>query len=217
VEQIISIFQTIMHIGDHIGEYGTWTYGILSGIIFAETGFVIFPFLPGDTLLFTAGAYCASGQLSIVILNALIIGSAIAGNTVNYWVGQYLVTKIDISSIKWIDQKALMRTHGFFEKHGGKTIILARFLPIVRSFAPFVAGISGMSFTKFQFFNVVGACLWSLSLTIAGYFFGNLPGIRDNLDLIVVMGIGAAVVPLAIAGFIKIIKSIFSQKRQKEL
>lgn len=203
-----------MHIGDHIGEYGTWTYGILSAIIFAETGFVIFPFLPGDTLLFTAGAYCASGQLSIVILNALIIGSAIAGNTVNYWVGQYLVKKIEISSIKWIDQKALMRTHGFFEKHGGKTIILARFLPIVRSFAPFVAGISGMSFTKFQIFNVVGACLWSLSLTICGYFFGNLPGIRDNLDLIVILGIGAAVVPLAIAGFFKIVKSIFYQKRQ---
>jgi membrane-associated protein len=214
VEQIISFFQTIMHIGDHIGEYGTWTYGILSAIIFAETGFVIFPFLPGDTLLFTAGAYCASGQLSIVILNALIIGSAIAGNTVNYWVGQYLVKKIEISSIKWIDQKALMRTHGFFEKHGGKTIILARFLPIVRSFAPFVAGISGMSFTKFQIFNVVGACLWSLSLTICGYFFGNLPGIRDNLDLIVILGIGAAVVPLAIAGFFKIVKSIFYQKRQ---
>jgi membrane-associated protein len=214
VEQIISFFQTIMHIGDHMGEYGSWTYGILSGIIFAETGFVIFPFLPGDTLLFTAGAYCASGHLSLVILNALIIGSAIAGNTVNYWVGQYLVTKIEISSIKWIDQKALMRTHGFFEKHGGKTIILARFLPIVRSFAPFVAGISGMTFTKFQFFNVVGACLWSLSLTICGYFFGNLPGIRDNLDLIVVLGIGAAVVPLAIAGLFKIIKSIFNQKRQ---
>ncbi|WP_245898534.1 VTT domain-containing protein [Polynucleobacter rarus] len=213
MEQIISIFQTIMHIGDHIGEYGTWTYGILSGIIFAETGFVIFPFLPGDTLLFTAGAYCASGQLNIVLLNALIIGSAIAGNTVNYWVGQYLVTKIDITSAKWIDQKALLRTHGFFEKHGGKTIILARFLPIVRSFAPFVAGISGMTFTKFQLFNVAGACLWSLSLTICGYFFGNLPGIRDNLDLIVVIGIGAAVVPLTIAGFFKIIKSIFNQKR----
>jgi membrane-associated protein len=214
VEQIISFFQTIMHIGDHIGDYGTWTYGILSGIIFAETGFVIFPFLPGDTLLFTAGAYCASGQLNIVILNALIIGSAIAGNTVNYWVGQYLVKKMDITSAKWIDQKALTRTHGFFEKHGGKTIILARFLPIVRSFAPFVAGISGMSFSKFQLFNVAGAFLWSLSLTICGYFFGNLPGIRDNLDLIVVLGIGAAVVPLTIAGFFKIIKSIFNQKRQ---
>lgn len=201
-----------MHIGDHIGDYGNWTYGILSGIIFAETGFVIFPFLPGDTLLFTAGAFCASGQLSIVILNLVIIISAIAGNTVNYWVGQYLVKKIEISSIKWIDQKALMRTHGFFEKHGGKTIILARFLPIIRSFAPFVAGISNMSFAKFQLFNIVGACLWSLSLTIAGYFFGNLPGIRDNLDLIVVIGIGAAVVPLSIAGFFKILKSIFKNK-----
>jgi membrane-associated protein len=201
-----------MHIGDHLGEYGAWAYGILSTIIFAETGFVIFPFLPGDTLLFTAGAFCASGHLSLVILNLLIISSATAGNTVNYWIGQYLVTRIEITSIRWIDQSALSKTHSFFEKHGGKTIILARFLPIVRSFAPFVAGISGMTFTKFQVFNIIGACLWSLSLTLCGYFFGNLPFIRDNLDLIVVIGVGAAVIPMAIAGLLKILKSIFRKK-----
>jgi membrane-associated protein len=125
---------------------------------------------------------------------------------------QYLVTRIEITSIRWIDQSALAKTHGFFEKHGGKTIILARFLPIVRSFAPFVAGISGMTFTKFQFFNIIGACLWSLSLTLCGYFFGNLPFIRDNLDLIVIVGVGVAVVPMAIAGFLKILQSIFKKK-----
>lgn len=200
-----------MHIGDHLGEYGTWAYVILSGIIFAETGFVIFPFLPGDTLLFTAGAFCASGELNLILLNVLIVSSAIAGNTVNYWIGQYLVERVDISTLKWIDQSALLRTHQFFEKHGGKTIILARFVPIVRTFAPFVAGISKMTFAKFQLFNISGALIWSISLTVSGYFFGNLPIIRDNLNTIVLVGVGAAVIPVLIMGLLKILQPLFKK------
>lgn len=212
VDQLISIFQFIMHIGDHLGEYGTWAYGILSAIVFAETGFVVLPFLPGDTLLFTAGAFAATGHLSLLLLNVLIISAAIAGNTVNFWIGQYLVQRMEISSLKWVDQSALERTHKFFEKHGGKTIVLARFVPIVRTFAPFVAGISGMTFTKFQIFNGLGAVFWSVSLTVCGYFFGNLPIIRDNLNIIVLVGVGAAIIPILITGCLRILSAILGNK-----
>jgi membrane-associated protein len=212
VDQLISLFHFVMHIGDHLGEYGTLAYAILSLIIFTETGFVVFPFLPGDTLLFAAGAFCASGQLSLVILNVVIIMSAVLGNTVNFWVGHYLVDRIDISKAKWIDQTALEKTHLFFEKHGGKTIILARFVPLVRSFAPFVAGVSHMDHKKFQTYNIIGAILWSVILTICGYFFGNLPIIRDNLNEIVLVGALAAIIPTIIAGLWRFIQPIFKKK-----
>ena len=178
VEQLIALFQFVMHIGDHLAEYGTLAYAILSAVIFSETAFVIFPFLPGDTLIFAAGAFCASGQLNIAILNVVIISSAIMGNTINFWIGKYLVDRIDIKKARWIDQAALEKTHLFFEKHGGKTIILARFVPLVRSFAPFVAGVSHMDHQKFQIYNVIGAFLWSGLLSVCGYFFGNLPFIE---------------------------------------
>jgi len=213
VEQLIIFLQFLMHIGDHLGEYGAWSYGILSAIIFAETGLVVFPFLPGDTLLFTAGAFCATGQLNLFLLNFLIITAAILGNTVNYWIGKYLVTRMEISSITWIDQGALKKTHIFFEKHGGKTIILARFVPIVRTFAPFVAGVSGMNFSKFQLFNIAGAVFWSGSLTVAGYFFGNLPVIKDNLNTIVLIGVGAAVILVLLTAFVRLIQLILSKKK----
>jgi len=212
VDQLISLFQFVMHIGDHLGEYGTLAYAILGLIIFTETGFVVFPFLPGDTLLFAAGAFCASGQLSLVILNLVIIISAVLGNTVNFWVGHYLVDRIDISKAKWIDQTALEKTHLFFEKHGGKTIILARFVPLVRSFAPFVAGVSHMDHHKFQTYNIIGAFLWSVILTICGYFFGNLPIIRDNLNEIVLVGALAAIIPTIIAGLWRFIQPLFKKK-----
>jgi membrane-associated protein len=212
VDQLISLFHFVMHIGDHLGEYGTLAYAILSIIIFTETAFVVFPFLPGDTLLFAAGAFCATGQLSLVLLNILIISSAVLGNTVNFWIGKYLVDRIDITKAKWIDQTALEKTHLFFEKHGGKTIILARFVPLVRSFAPFVAGISHMDHRKFQTFNVIGAILWSGILTVCGYFFGNLPFIRDNLNQIVLIGALAAIVPTIIAGLWRFIQPLFNKK-----
>lgn len=212
VEQIISLFHFVMHIGDHLGEYGTLAYAILGTIIFTETAFVIFPFLPGDTLLFAAGAFCATGQLNLVVLNLIIVSCAILGNTVNFWIGKYLVKRIDITKAKWIDQSALEKTHRFFEKHGGKTIILARFVPLVRSFAPFVAGVSQMDHHKFQTYNIIGALLWSGSLTVLGYFFGNLPIIRDNLNEIVIVGALAAIVPTILAALWRFIQPLFSKK-----
>lgn len=212
VEQLTSLFQFVMHIGDHLGEYGTLAYAILSLIIFSETAFVIFPFLPGDTLLFAAGAFCVNGDLSLIMLNLLVLISAVFGNTINYWIGRYLVTRIDVTKAKWINQDALEKTHIFFEKHGGKTIILARFVPLVRSFAPFVAGLSNMDQKKFQIFNVVGAALWSGILTVCGYFFGNLPVIRDNLNEIVLIGALAAIIPTIFAGIWRFIQPLFSKK-----
>ena len=212
VEQLTSLFQFVMHIGDHLGEYGTLAYAILSLIIFSETAFVIFPFLPGDTLLFAAGAFCANGDLSLIILNLLVVISAVVGNTINYWIGRYLVTRIDVTKAKWINQDALEKTHKFFEKHGGKTIILARFVPLVRSFAPFVAGLSNMDQKKFQIFNIVGAVLWSGILTVCGYFFGNLPVIRDNLNEIVLIGALAAIVPTVFAGIWRFVQPLFIKK-----
>ena len=212
VEKLTSLFQFVMHIGDHLGEYGTLAYAILSLIIFSETAFVIFPFLPGDTLLFAAGAFCANGDLSLIILNLLVVISAVVGNTINYWIGRYLVTRIDVTKAKWINQDALEKTHMFFEKHGGKTIILARFVPLVRSFAPFVAGLSNMDQKKFQIFNIVGAVLWSGILTVCGYFFGNLPVIRDNLNEIVLIGALAAIVPTVFAGIWRFVQPLFIKK-----
>jgi membrane-associated protein len=212
VEQLTSLFQFVMHIGDHLGEYGTLAYAILSLIIFSETAFVIFPFLPGDTLLFAAGAFCANGDLSLIILNLLVVISAVVGNTINYWIGRYLVIRIDVTKAKWINQDALEKTHMFFEKHGGKTIILARFVPLVRSFAPFVAGLSNMDQKKFQIFNIVGAVLWSGILTVCGYFFGNLPVIRDNLNEIVLIGALAAIVPTVFAGIWRFVQPLFTKK-----
>ena len=212
VEQLTSLFQFVMHIGDHLGEYGTLAYAILSLIIFSETAFVIFPFLPGDTLLFAAGAFCANGDLSLIILNLLVVISAVVGNTINYWIGRYLVIRIDATKAKWINQDALEKTHMFFEKHGGKTIILARFVPLVRYFAPFVAGLSNMDQKKFKIFNIVGAVLWSGILTVCGYFFGNLPVIRDNLNEIVLIGALAAIVPTVFAGIWRFVQPLFTKK-----
>jgi len=201
VENITQLFDLVLHIDKHLGvivqQYGSWAYGFLFAIVFAETGLVAFPFLPGDSLLFIAGAFSANGNFNLLLLNIGLITSAIAGNTVNYMIGRYLGRRFDVRELKWLDRRALDKTHAFYEKHGGKTIILARFLPIIRTFAPFVAGVSEMSFARFQLFNILGAALWVMSLTIAGYFFGNLPLIRDNLNVIVLLGVGAAAIPVA--------------------
>jgi membrane-associated protein len=202
----------ILHVdkslGTVIAEYGTMVYAVLFSIVFAETGLVVVPFLPGDTLLFVGGAFCASGAMNIWILIALLIIAAVAGNTVNYWIGSAIGHKVFTHDYKWLDKDALQKTHAFYENHGGKTIILARFVPIVRTFAPFVAGVSGMTFAKFQLYNVTGAVVWVVGLVAAGYFFGNIPFIRDHLNTIVLIGIGAAVVPLAIGGLWKFYKKV---------
>nr|WP_314630875.1 VTT domain-containing protein [uncultured Noviherbaspirillum sp.] len=198
----------ILHVDKSLGrviaEYGQLVYGVLWGIVFAETGLVIFPFLPGDTLLFIAGAFAATGELNYWVLVSLLLFAAVSGNTVNYMVGNAIGQKVFTHDYRWLDKKALQKTHAFYENHGGKTIILARFVPVVRTFAPFVAGVSAMSVAKFQGFNITGALLWVLGLVTAGYFFGNMPIIRDHLTLIVLAGVGAAAIPVAMGAMYKV-------------
>ncbi len=209
----MQLLEMILHVDKTLGlfidQYGTLIYVILFAIIFCETGLVVVPFLPGDTLLFIAGTYCATGAMSPLLLCLLLIGAAISGNTVNYWIGNLIGHKVYEHNYAWLDKDALQRTHAFYEKHGGKTIVLARFLPIIRTFAPFVAGVSAMTHQKFQIFNVIGATLWVLLLVAAGYFMGNLPLLRDHLNTIVLIGVGSAVVPLILSGLWKLVRRQF--------
>lgn len=205
----------ILHIDKSLGlwlqHYGVWVYAILLAIVFCETGLVVLPFLPGDSLLFIAGAFCAQGKMDPWLLSGLLVAAAVSGNTLNYWIGSAIGHKVFTHDYKWLDKAALQKTHQFYENHGGKTIILARFIPIVRTFAPFVAGVSDMTFAKFQLYNIVGALLWVGGLVAGGYFFGALEFtvpllnyhvvVKDHLNTIVLVGLGAAVVPL-ILGFL---------------
>jgi membrane-associated protein len=180
----------------------------LFAIIFCETGLVVLFFFPGDTLLFIAGAFCATGQMNLGLLLALLVTAAVTGNTLNYFIGEAVGHRVFTHDYKWINKDAMRRTHDFFEKHGGKTIILARFVPVVRTFAPFVAGISDMTHGRFQLYNVTGAVLWVVGLVTAGYFFGNIPVIRDHLTVIVLVGVGVAVVPVLLSGIWKLFKKM---------
>jgi membrane-associated protein len=208
MDTFLQLSDLFLHIDRHldvvIAQYGPWAYGLLFAIVFAETGLVIAPFLPGDSLLFIAGAYCATEHFNIWTLCIGLLIAAVAGNTLNYFIGRWIGKKVFSSQSRWIDQRALLKTQEFYDKHGGKTIILARFLPIFRTFAPFIAGVSEMNFSRFQFFNITGALLWVFSLVIAGYFFGNIPIIRQNLNVIVLIGVGAAVIPVVLAALYKI-------------
>ena len=204
------LFDLILHIDKSLGSmlvsYGPLVYAILFAIVFAETGLVVFPFLPGDTLLFMGGAFCASGSMNAPLLITLLVVAAVTGNTVNYYVGRAIGQKAYTSNYRWLDRGALEKTHTFFEVHGGKTIVLARWLPVVRTFAPFVAGISGMSSTRFQIYNVSGALFWVVTLVAAGYFFGNIPVIRNHLNTIVLIGVAAAVVPVVLAAVLRLVR-----------
>lgn len=208
----MQFFDMILHVDKYLGiviaQYGTLVYAVLFAIVFCETGLVVLPFLPGDTLLFIGGAFCATGAMNEWLLMTLLIIAAISGNTVNYWIGSAIGHKVFTHDYKWLDKAALQKTHMFYENHGGKTIILARFVPIVRTFAPFVAGVSEMTFAKFQLFNVAGAALWVVGLVAGGYFFGNIPVIRDHLNTIILLGVGAAVIPLALGGLWKVGRKI---------
>ena len=204
------VLNMILHIDQFLGasvaQYGEWIYLILFLIIFGETGLIVLPFLPGDSLLFIAGAFGASGLLDPVVLGALLIVAAILGNTVNYWVGRYIGPRVFTSNSRWLDRNALIKTHEFYERHGGKTIVLSRFLPVFRTFAPFVAGVGSMNAFRFQLFNVGGAILWVAGLMTLGYFFGNVPIIKEHLNVIVLIGVGAAAVPVLIGGLWKLFK-----------
>ena len=208
MDTLLQISDLLLHIDKHldvvISQYGAWAYGLLFAIVFAETGLVVAPFLPGDSLLFIAGAYCATEHFNLWTLSLGLLLAAVSGNTVNYFIGRWIGKKVFSSHSRWIDQGALLKTHAFYEKHCGKTIIEARFLPIIRTFAPFIAGVSEMNFSRFQFFNITGAILWVFGLVIAGYFFGNIPIIRQNLNVIVLVGIAAAAVPVVLAALYKI-------------
>ena len=188
------------HLEDLIRNYGSLVYFLLAAIVFSETGLVVTFFLPGDTLLFIGGAICAGGGMNIWFLMALLIVAAVSGSTLNYWIGSYIGHKVFTHNYRWIDQDALKKTHAFYERFGGVTMVLSRFVPVVRTFAPFVAGVSEMTFSKFQAFNVSGAVLWVLLIVSCGYFFGNIPIFRDHLDKIILLGIGVAVVPVALLG-----------------
>ncbi|MES2318598.1 MAG: VTT domain-containing protein [Pseudomonadota bacterium] len=194
-----------------LANYGIYVYAVLFAIVFCETGLVVLFFFPGDTLLFIAGAYCATGDMNYAVLTALLITAAVTGNTLNYWIGSRIGQRVFTHNYRWINKEALRKTHDFFERHGGKTIILARFVPVVRTFAPFVAGVSAMPHARFQFFNFTGATLWVVALVTAGYFFGNIPVVRDHLTTIVLVGVGAAVVPVALSGLYKFGRKMLSR------
>ena len=204
----MQFFDMILHVDKYLGmfiaQYGSMIYLVLFAIIFCETGLVVLPFLPGDTLLFIAGAFCAAGSMHAGLLVGLLIAAAVLGNTVNYWIGKAIGEKVYTRDYRWLDRHALQRTHAFYENHGGKTLILARFVPVVRTFAPFVAGISRMTFVRFQLFNGTGAVLWVGILVAGGYLFGNIPFIRDHLNAIVLVGVGAAAIPVALGALWKI-------------
>ncbi|MGQ0764054.1 MAG: DedA family protein [Gemmatimonadota bacterium] len=192
-----------LHLDDHLAalanQYGTWTYAILTAIIFAETGLVFTPFLPGDSLLFAAGALAAVSSLDIWVMCGLLTAAAIIGDTVNYWVGSKIGHLAAAGRVPMVKREHLERTHAFFEKHGGKTIIIARFVPIVRTFAPFVAGAGAMTYRKFLIYNVVGGVGWVFSMLFAGYFFGNLPFVRENFETVILAIIFLSILPGVIA------------------
>ncbi len=209
LDMIIHVDKTL---GLVISQYGTLVYVVLFGIVFCETGLVVTPFLPGDSLLFISGAFCATGAMDISLLIILLIIAAITGNTLNYWIGRKIGQKVFTRDYAWIDKGALEKTQMFFNRHGGKTITISRFVPIVRTFAPFVAGVSEMPFSRFQFYNITGGIGWVISLVVAGYFFGNIPIIRDHLNTIVLLGISAAIIPVIVGGVWRFYKKITQSK-----
>jgi len=187
------------HLAEVIQAYGTWTYALLFTIVFLETGLVVTPILPGDSLLFAAGSFAALGALDVSLLFGLLCAAAILGDTANYAIGHYLGPKVfHYERSRFFNPDHLRRTHAFFEKYGGKTIIIARFVPIVRTFAPFVAGIGAMSYLRFLAYNVVGGVLWVAVCLFAGYFFGNLPIVRKNFSLAIVAIVILSVMPAVV-------------------
>ena len=203
MEYLAAIIDIVLHLDKHLAvlvqQYGTWIYAILFAIIFSETGFVVTPFLPGDSLLFVAGALAALGGMDIGVLLAVLVAAAALGNMLNYQIGRFLGPKVfHWESSRFFNKAALQKTHAFYEKNGGKTLVISRFLPLFRTFAPFVAGIGSMTWSRFFFFNMIGAIGWVGSLTLAGYFFGNLPWVQQNLTAVILGIIAISMVPVVI-------------------
>ena len=210
MEALVYILDFIMHVDTHLGDiivqYGILSYVILFAILFIETGLVFVPFLPGDTLLFAAGAFSAIGSFNIYILLALLWVAAFLGDTMNYWIGHFFGQKLIDNPRIPIKQEYIDATQRYFDKYGGKTIFLARFVPIVRTFAPFIAGIGKMNYAKFVYYNAFGGFAWVFGFTLLGYFFGNIPIVKDNFSLVILGIIALSVVPVIIE-YIKARKS----------
>jgi membrane-associated protein len=200
LQHLLDIFLHIdKHLANIISEYGAMTYAILFVVIFVETGFVVMPFLPGDSLLFAAGAFVAMDALNLYVLLGLLSVAAIVGDTVNYLIGRYLGQRA--YSISWINHKHLDKAQAFYEKYGGKTIVLARFVPIIRTFAPFVAGIGRMPYSYFITYNMLGGVAWVLICVVSGYFFGNIPVVKKNFELVILAIILISILPIMIEFF----------------
>jgi membrane-associated protein len=199
IDLILQLVDFIIHIDVHLGEiignYGTWTYGILFAIVFAETGFVVTPFLPGDSLIFAAAAFAAKGWLNPWFIFFTMATAGIIGDAVNYSIGHYIGPRVFTEDVRFLKREYLDKAHDFFEKHGGKAVILARFMPIVRTFVPFVAGAGSMTYAKFALYNVVGAISWVGSFTLLGYFFGNIPAVEENFTIVIIAIIIISVMP----------------------
>ena len=211
MEYIAQFIDIILHLDKHLPEwvalYGIWIYAILFLIIFGETGFVVLPFLPGDSLLFAAGAVAAIGGMNIFILMGLLIAAAILGNTLNFTIGRYFGAKIERrGGIPFLSAETLMKTHAFYEKHGGKAIVISRFLPLFRSVVPFVAGMANMTYAQFTYYNVTGALLWILSLCLAGYFLGTAEFVKNNFSIIIIAIIVVSLIP-ALVGWLQHMRS----------
>lgn len=203
ISYVIDLFINLdSHLHELIVQYGTLTYLILFLVIFAETGFVVTPFLPGDSLLFAIGTFAALGSFDLTLIIILLSAAAILGDTVNYWIGNRVGPKIFLKETRFIKKEYLKRTHDFYEKHGGKTIVIARFIPIIRTFAPFVAGIGTMTYPKFILYNFVGGIVWVVLFTLCGYFFGNIPFVKNNFSITIIAIIFISILP----GIIEYIK-----------
>jgi membrane-associated protein len=202
--EILSTFMDILlHLDKHLAmlvqQYGIWVYAILFAIIFSETGFVVTPFLPGDSLLFVAGGLAAVGGMDITLLMVSLVAAAALGNMLNYQIGRYIGPKVfQWQNSRFFNRGALLKTQRFYERHGGKTLVISRFLPLLRTFAPFVAGVGAMNYARFLFFNLLGAGAWVVLLTLAGYFFANLPWVQKNLSLVIVGIILISLIPVVI-------------------
>ncbi|MBN2141807.1 DedA family protein [Candidatus Woesearchaeota archaeon] len=215
---ITLFFNIILHLDEHLATiiqmFGGWSYTILFLVLFIETGVVIAPYLPGDSLLFAVGTFAALGSFKLWLIFIILALAAIMGDSLNYAIGHYIGPKVFKTNYKWLDRRALDRTKEFFDKYGGKTIIIARFVPIIRTFAPFLAGVGAMKYPRFLAYNIIGGMAWVSLFLLGGYFFGNIPLIKNNFSIVILIIIGVSLIPVAIEAW-KYYKELREQKGKK--